>query len=464
MAASTESTTEQDPSAPFLERDIVSTSEARSLQRVSLESALSSARNLLQSRIGDNGDNAYTLLMRLVARILTETSGDVVDFFEEYCRQVKRGHFVEAECEVRDVKGAEHEHRVECAKRVLGYVRALEERELGPTVTVSSVLQQVPLWAQMGFALPPSTDYFIDRKLETLAAGECVRNVRFWGVIRGLTADYYVLEVERDNLEALKLELELDAEKFQIAKEVISGLIWGTVSDESLVHDWCGAESMAMEMFERILETAIPPNTDEELARTVAVPVMDGLLEEAIDEAQEPEVELSVMGSLDVVSCNATVDSSELSLNQVKFSALKTLLEVKLNVVQYVVSPDLTRDSWVTLPGITLDKIKVSRDLRTYFKGNPEPQEQAYLRAVLARITLDRFNGSPPEDLTPPRLFCNRDVAVFYKATGIPKGDWTVKEVGDKLPRVVWRRSGVWPGSFTYGTEHVYFGWGQEKI
>uniref|UniRef100_A0A1Q3FTH8 Uncharacterized protein n=1 Tax=Culex tarsalis TaxID=7177 RepID=A0A1Q3FTH8_CULTA len=464
MAFTDSTTAEQDPSAPFFERDIVDASEGHSLQRVSLESALSSARILLQSQIGDNGDNAYTLLMRLISRILSETSGDVVDFFEEYCRLVKRGHFVEADVEVRDVKGAEHGHRVEVAKRVLAYVKTLEGGEKLPTVTVSSVLQQVPLWSQMGFALPPSTDYFIDRKLETLAAGENVRNVRFWGVIRGMTADYYVLEVERDNLEALKLELELDTEKYQIAKEVISGLIWGTISDESLVHDWCGAESMAMEMFERILETAIPPNTDEELARTVAVPVMDGLLEEAIEEAQEPEVELSVMGSLDVVSCNATVNSSELSLNQVKFVALKTLLEVKLNVVQYVVSPDLTRDSWVTLPGVTLDKIKASRDLRSYFKGNPDPQEQAYLRAVLTRITLDRFDGSPPEESTSPRLLCNRDVAVFYKATGLPKGTWTVKECCDKLPRVVWRRSSLWPGSFTYGAEHVYFGWGQEEI
>ncbi|XP_065092425.1 uncharacterized protein LOC135713263 [Ochlerotatus camptorhynchus] len=452
------------PASPVLERDILEANNRQEERRLSTENALANARNLLLSQIGDNGDNMFTLLMRLVSRILAEKPKNAVELFEEYCRLVKQGHFIHPDYKITNVKGAENELKVDFANVVLRKIKSQEG--LRPPLNIA---QLAPLWAQIGFALPPSMDYFIDRQMELLRRGENVKAVRFWGTVITLTGSYYVIELERDSFEAVQLELQLSQEKAEIARDVIEGLIRMTVSDDSIISDWCGAESMAMEMIEQILEAAIPPDTDEQLATAVAIPVIDRIIEEAIDEAQEPEVELSVMGSLDVVSCSATLASSDLSLNQLKFASAKALLEVKLNVFRYYVCSDPFDGDWSELPGVNLDKIIASRGAKRFFKGNLESSvgkvtERDHLRTVLTRISMDRFGTEQHDKSNPQRrqFISDRDVTVYYKATGFAR-EWQTACADVKSAR--WLKSFTWPGSFVYGAEDsIYCGWGVEGL
>ncbi|XP_058811528.1 uncharacterized protein LOC131676480 [Topomyia yanbarensis] len=460
---------------PFaLEGDILQAKHDSDQFHLSLENALINSRNLLQSQIGENGDNMFALLMRLVSRILSEKSEHAVNLFEEYCRLVKQGHYIHPDYKLRDVTGAERDRQVTFSKNLIRQVRSLEEcPDLSAAPTGEATIAQLSLlWSQIGFALPPTMDYFIDRQLERMRCREQVKRVRFWGVIHNLSSDYYIIELERDDLEALRLEREMSREKVVLAGDIITGLLRFCISDDSIVSDWCGAESMVADMLDFILEDSIPPNTDEDLARAVAVPTMDVLIREAVDVAQEPEVELSVMGSLDVVSCSATMaDRSELSLDGVKFAAAKMVLEVKLNALRYFVCRDPIGEDWVELPGVNLDKIKASCNVRSYFKGDLATpirgsvgrkfleREQDYLRAVLARITMDQVSRRS-ESL----LFSKRDVSVYYKETGFPS-DWSVRELNGRqpLPRIDWYRSNIWPGSFAFDLDQIYHGWGLEE-
>ncbi|EAT42866.1 AAEL005630-PA [Aedes aegypti] len=443
----------------YLEGDILQAKSQQDEKRLSIDNALINARNVLLSHVGENGDNLFSLLMRLISRILVEKPGNAVDLFEEYCRLVKQGHFVHPDLKLQDVKGAEHERKVEYARSVQRKVRSLEH------------LHSAPMWSQIGFTLPPSMDYFVDRQMELLRQVDGAKHVMFWGVVHTLSGSYYVIEMERDSFEAVQLELQLSQEKTEIARDVIEGLLRATVSDDTIISDWCGAESMVMEMIDQILEFAIPPDSDEQLATAVAVPVLDRIVEEAIDEAQEPEVELSMMGSLDVISCNATLASSDLSLNQLKFASAKALLEVKMNVFRYYVSSDPVEGQWTELPtGITLDKIINSCEIKRYFKGDLDAKlaggfvERDHLRAVLARISMDRRACCRPSDESTQsqRLITERDVAIYYKATGFRRG-WRQMN-NEQIPKSAgWRKSDTWPGSYAYGKEFfIYSGWGIE--
>ncbi|KXJ68568.1 hypothetical protein RP20_CCG002697 [Aedes albopictus] len=447
---------------PCMERDILEAKSLRDERSLSIENALINARNILQAHIGENGDNLFTLLMRLISRILAEKPGNAVDLFEEYCRLVKQGHFIHPDLKLRDEKGVENERKVEFARSVQQKIRSMEH------------LHSAPMWSQIGFTLPPSMDYFVDRQMELLRATDGAKQVLFWGVVHTLCGSYYVIEVERDSFEAVQLELQLNQEKTEIARDVIEGLLRATVSDDTIISDWCGAESMVMEMIDQILEFAIPPDTDEQLATAVAVPLLDRIVEQAIDEAQEPEVELSVMGSLDVISCNATMASSDMSLNQLKFASAKALLEVKMNVFRYYVCCDPIEGAWNELPtGITLDKIVNSCSTKRYFKGNLESKlanglvERDHLRAILTRISMDRYAAAqsssadePPSNHQRSRLISERDVAVYYKATGFAR-DWH-RMNNEQIPRSAgWRKSNTWPGSYAYGRDFfIYCGWG----
>ncbi|XP_058448657.1 uncharacterized protein LOC131428626 [Malaya genurostris] len=458
-----------------LEGDILRAKSDSDQYRLSVDNALLNGRNFLQSQIGENGDNMFALLLRLVSRILSDRSEHGVALFEEYCRLVKQGHFIHPDYRIRDVKGLEHDRRLTYSKDLIRQVELLETSpdRSSPPGTGPTIAQLSLIWSQIGFTLPPTLDYFIDRKLESIRlGGNQVKRVRFWGVIHNLNSDYYIIELERDDLEALQLERELSREKVELASDIISGLLRSCVSDDSIVSDWCGAESMVADMLDFILEDAIPPNTDEDLAAIVAFPTMEAILQEAIDVAQEPEVELSVMGSLDVVSCNATVSGvSELSLDGLKFVAAKKLLEVKMNALRYFVCQDPIKEDWIELPGISLDKIKASCDLRSYFKGDLAApiggsigrkflsHEKDYLRAVVARISMDQVSRASGS-----LLFSKRDVSVYYRETRLDR-DWSVRNLNGRqpLPKIVWHRSKRWPGSFSFESDHIYHGWGQEE-
>ncbi|XP_062549328.1 uncharacterized protein LOC134213888 [Armigeres subalbatus] len=444
---------------PFLERDILVANNQQNEQRLSIDNALVNARNLLKSQIGDNGDNLFTLMMRLISRILAERPDNAVDLFEEYCRLVKQGHFVQPDLKLQDVKGIEHERKVQFARIVQRKIQSVGH------------LHSAPIWSQIGFTLPPSMDYFVDRQMELIKQADGVKTVLFWGVIHTLSGSYYVIEAERDNFEAVQLELQLSREKTEIARDVIEGLLRATVSDDTIISDWCGADSMVMDMIDQILEFAIPPDTDEQLAAAVSGPLLEQIIDDAIDEAQEPEVELSVMGSLDVVSCSATLATSDLSLNELKFASAKALLEVKMNVFRYHVCRDPIGGDWTELPnGVTLEKVIDSRRVKRYFKGMLDAtlvggvMERDHLRATLARISMDRFDCLRSSDAADrrQRLISDRDVAVYYKATGFANG-W--REInGEQIPKSAgWRKSDTWPGSYAYGKEHfIYSGWGVE--
>ncbi|XP_053681635.1 uncharacterized protein LOC128732413 [Sabethes cyaneus] len=467
-----------------LEGDILRSHEEQIQLHLSVESAVENTRNRLEAQIGESGDNMFSLLMRLVKRLLlADKSADAVDRFEEYCRLVKEEQFLLPEHTLREVKpDADRYRRAAFSREIIRQLRLPRQTDGNFVTTVQpGIVQQAVFWSQIGYALPPSVDYFIERQMGCIRTDQSkpFRRVNFWGVVYTLGGSYYVIQLERDGLEACELEYQLSQEKCQIARDVLDGLLRACVSDDSIVSDWCGAESMAADLLEEILQAAIPPNTDEDLATAVAVPVMEAIIQEAVDAAQEPEVELSVMGSLDVVSCSATVEadgSSDLSLDEVKFATAKALLEVKLNVLRYFVCRDpFTGDKWTELPGVDLEKIVASRQVRKYFRGDLEAptgadggrllkQEKDYLRAVLARITMDQRVGRVGCSESGGGLFTDRDVNVFYKATGFSH-DWRGKEfpAGQPMPRTIWRKSILWPGSFTYDSEQIYFGWGMEN-
>ncbi|XP_055550392.1 uncharacterized protein LOC129732941 [Wyeomyia smithii] len=463
-----------------LEGDILRSHEEQTRLHLGIESALRNTRNQLEAQIGENGDNMFSLLMRLVTRLLAEKSGrDAVERFEEFCRLVRQEYFVLPDCALREIKNPDQDQRVAFSREIIRQLRVPKQLNDGNSIKLQPRIAQLAvLWSEIGFALPPSVEYFIERQMEhiRLEQTQPVRRINFWGVVQTLGgSSYYVIQLERDNLEACELEYQLSREKCQIAREVLGGILKACVSDDTILSDWCGAESMAADMLEEILEAAIPPNTDEDLATAVAAPMMEAIIEEAVDIAQEPEVELSVMGSLDVVSCSATIsDGSDVSLNQLKFSSAKALLEVKLNVLRYFVCLDpFAGEKWTELPGVNLEKITTSRRIKKYFKGDLEAsigsdgqrlvqRENDYLRTVLARITMDqrvsRMGGSENGE-----LFTDQDVKVFYKATGFSH-DWIAKGFtgGQPMPRILWQKSSVWPGSFTYDLEQIYFGWGME--
>ncbi|XP_055617203.1 uncharacterized protein LOC129762718 isoform X2 [Toxorhynchites rutilus septentrionalis] len=428
------------------------------------------------------GKNAkwFTLLMHLISRIINEKSENAVNLFEEYCRLVKQDIYLHPDYKLRIVTGAEQIRHIDFARSFLNNIKTMDD--CSATIKSSSahptIAKLALTWSHFGFALPPFVDYFVDHQLHQFRQEGKFKQVRFWGIIHTLDSNYYVIELERDNIEAVQLEYEMAKEQSHIAKDVIDDLIRAVVSEDSIVTDWCGAESMVADILEEILEYAIPADTDIDLAMSVTIPVLENVIEEAIDVAQEPEVELSVMGSLDVVSCNATVESSDLSLNQVKFASFKKLVEVKLNVFRYLVSLDPLGGDWVDLPETDLEKIIASSDVTSYFRGKLDSpvvegkkkivSEKDYLRAVLARISMDQFarpKNAEDRESEIPSLISEKDVKVYYKATGFPC-DWSEKKLNRRHPtsQFIFKKSNIWPGSFTFDAEHIYFGWGVQNV
>ncbi|XP_050087417.1 uncharacterized protein LOC126572274 isoform X2 [Anopheles aquasalis] len=481
------------PGTYQFEADLVNKFKAKN--RISLEKYGSIAKTQLQQNVGRNGDNLFCLLARLITKLLDEASTvGVVDLFEEYCRQVKADFFSPCQPRLRPgaIEEAANAKRILMARQTL---EALDQMESEKTAWRPPGNQLfVRELNAMGFGLPRGMDYFIcaemDRRVHT---DPHVKLCQFWGIVRALRCDYYILELEHHD-QGASSSSQWPASTSARNSEIVSGIISSLLGQGSVTPEeaWSSADELAMVETEASLKEITLPVvldilndlnlTESSLELTRYRKDVDVLLTEVINrlscisiETLESQLETPSMVEETREREALPVKSTE-SLLRARLERLQ--LEARLNKNTFLVSENPRSKPWHVLPNVTIDQIQQSESTPRLLVG-PDLQapvsqgsfaglEENWLRARIAKISTYRDGNI---DGSATNLSLAKCLSGLYGSTT----EFDQELVGELAERWYERKefgmqywmSVKWPGLCAFNAESQfhcrYFGCGLEK-
>ncbi|XP_044729060.1 radial spoke head protein 4 homolog A [Chrysoperla carnea] len=190
-------------------------------QEPNLDHQFNKAKAFLQKPSLFTGDNLFDHLSDLLNKILSERPQNIIDFFEDYSRKVKECRYRNATDHLRDIyeQTEEVEDSIKLKPlinplRVVDFEESVEESvEESDDSSHVSVLESFRLLAEAGISIPKCDMYVLELSLRKLYQNEPIKNLRFWGKIFCLEADYYIAEAELSDEGIARLEAEEEEEE-----------------------------------------------------------------------------------------------------------------------------------------------------------------------------------------------------------------------------------------------------------
>uniref|UniRef100_A0A1A9VG21 Radial spokehead-like protein n=1 Tax=Glossina austeni TaxID=7395 RepID=A0A1A9VG21_GLOAU len=339
------------------------------------------AKSIMQQFSSISGDNLYDHLSDIIKRIIDERPPNVIDFFEEFSRSVREQKFHLPE---RFPPNAvfEESRMYRIAKQQLISMKLPyqddssppiademeEERaeqaeelkldiDLRPVSIYPPIIERVQhmhfFWNQCGFSISSDDIFQLACSMTRLQTHPSILQCRFWGIINGLKAPYYVVEAYLTNE-------EIDSRLAQMEREMI----------------------------ERFKKQETPLEKETLLPKTLGAELIPG----AIGWENWPDEEL--MGMKPEAAEIPTPETIDV------FDIPPEPIGLGVNRYVYFVVNSLS-DEWIELPIVTPKQIKLSRQLKKFFTGNLEAdivsypcfrgKEKHYLRAMVSRITAGTY-------------------------------------------------------------------------
>uniref|UniRef100_A0A182NUK6 Uncharacterized protein n=1 Tax=Anopheles dirus TaxID=7168 RepID=A0A182NUK6_9DIPT len=288
----------------------------------------------------------------------------------------------------------------------------------------------------MGWDLPRGYDYFISAEIErTLRYNPNAKSCQFWGVVRSLCCDYYILEVEHreKSIEYCAYRGVIGMHP-EIITDIIDGLLEGTVQHAKSLSNVDALSDLS-------------PESLEELVRCVMKDTLNKL---------------------------ELVDTSMLRIRLERIQ-----LEARLNNRTFKVSANPRTKPWQELPPITLQQLEATEGLRVFLIGNleaPVPNivkpfdglEKNLLRAQISKISAHRdshIDGSETNISLVKCLSGTYGSVIGYNQELLQERVecWSER----KEHGMQYWLSETWPGLGTFNDGHqfrcFYIGWALER-
>ncbi|XP_058056460.1 uncharacterized protein LOC131207847 [Anopheles bellator] len=452
----------------------------RKKTKVSHAECIENSKARLRRSVGRNGDNLYDLLVRLISKLL-DNPPSAVDLFEEYCRLAKAEFLLP---DHRRSFAVPNQKQIMLAKRTLDALNQIESgrsrcrQELNPLF-----LHELN---SMGYTLPYGFDYFISSEMDRMVRSD--ENVKFWGVMRSLGCDYFVLELEHSEKSMEGTINRNGTERSsEMISEIISALLEASTARAS-TEDLSEKASCEMEdSVENVTLTTILnvlgrlELIDSEVELEYCRNDIDHLLSELIDGlygiAPGKKESWSSLGDGSILDRHDHSAASTETLLRFRLERLQ--LEGRLNSHSFLVSEDPSTRSWYRLPDVTLKQLEGTECMRRFLTGNLKSTvrgktdvfwglEENLLRVLIAKITAHR-DGNIEGSETNLALLKNMCGTFGSKIgydheLGHDHADrWHER---NELGMQYWA-SENWPGLCAFSTgfhfRGCYFGWGLEN-
>lgn len=342
-----------------LDDDVVQATEDR---RPSLARDFRIAKLILSENSDDTGDSLYDHLVAIIKRTLDERPPNVIDYFEDFSRQIKEERYKTSEKYLQETYI--EPIRLLTAKKILATLIASplpineendsvkpekshdndDDDDEPPRLPIVTDLMQLKYyWSLAGIGFPQDKIFLLSCCIEKLKLLPIVRKCRFWGQIYGLSANYYIAEVD---LTQTEIDDRLTIEKTLNPEQTIS-------------------QSSIQSADPQIPLELIPKRPVKDDDHFVQPPLPKSQYKPAHEVPDEP--------------CG-----------------------IGLNRKTYFVCNQIG-DDWEELPLVTCAQIIAARKIKKFFTGNLDApllgstypafyeREENYLRATIARITASTF-------------------------------------------------------------------------
>ncbi|XP_067617594.1 radial spoke head protein 6 homolog A [Eurosta solidaginis] len=337
------------------------------------------AKAIMQQFSSISGDNLFDHLSDIIKRVIDERPPNVIDFFEEFSRNVREqklhlperfppdGVFDESRMyrvakklllsmklpmpPPDELPVADEMLPLEESKSALVDGLKLDILDLSRFITFNERVQHLQFyWNQCGFGINSDDIFQLACAMDRLQTHPSIMQCRFWGMINGLKASYYIVEASLSHEETLSRIDQMTEELKEIQKATISRLVSGirptpTFIGPELIPGKLGWDNYPIEELEKMLPEALP------------IPLVD------IVEA---------------------------------FNVPPEIVGTGANRYSYFVVNSVS-DDWIELPMVTPQQINTCRDIKKFLTGDLEAdiqsypcfpgKEKHYLRALIARIT-----------------------------------------------------------------------------
>ncbi|KAH8401397.1 hypothetical protein KR009_005268 [Drosophila setifemur] len=344
---------------------------------------LNVAKSIMQQYSTLSGDNLFDHLSDIIKRVIDERPPNVIDFFEEFSRNVREQKFHLPER--FPPNGVFEEVRTfRVAKMILQSMKlpySIEGDDLGEAedlygedtktndeelrivlddsmrlfVSFNERVQQLQFyWNQCGFSICNDDIFQLASAMNRLQTHSSIMQCRFWGCINGLKASYYIVEASLTR------------------EEMATRLV--------MMQEEMKEKQLPLKMRKDKEEKKLPPHIGPELT-----PGIYGW-----EDFPAEELEKMKPKALDV----PLVEEIEF------YDIPPELIGLGCNRYSYFVVNSLF-DDWIELPIVTPRQIVVSREIKKFLTGDLEAdvtsypcfpgKEKHYLRAMIGRITAGTY-------------------------------------------------------------------------
>ncbi|ALC42771.1 CG3121 [Drosophila busckii] len=339
---------------------------------------LSIAKSVLQQYSTLSGDNLFDHMSDIIKRVIDERPPNVIDFFEEFSRNVREQKFhvperfpptgVFADSRMfrpakrilhaiklpQTAEGADYAGDEEGAEE-LTYADAELHIDLDDSmrlfVTFNERVEQLQFyWNQTGFSISKDDIFQLASSINRLQTHPSIMQCRFWGCIYGLKAPYYIVEASLTR------------------EEVVTRL--------AMMEEEMAEKALPMRMQKNREPKAAPAHVGPELT-----PGLYGWESFPYEELQKMTPKAPAV---------PLVEEMEF------YDIPPEYVGKGCNRYSYFVVNNLY-DDWIELPIVTPRQIVISRMIKKFFTGDLEAdivaypcfpgKEKHYLRATIARIT-----------------------------------------------------------------------------
>ncbi|XP_036322636.1 radial spoke head protein 4 homolog A [Rhagoletis pomonella] len=344
---------------------------------------LNVAKAIMQKYSSISGDNLFDHLSDIIKRVIDERPPNVIDFFEEFSRNVREqklhlperfppdGVFEESrlyrvakkmllsmKLPVYDSNelplAAEAIPSEESKSTILGGLK-LDILDMSRFVTFNERVQHLQFfWNQCGFGINPDDIFQLACSMDRLQMHPSIMQCRFWGMMNGLKASYYVVEASLSHEEVLSRAEQMTEELQEYNKAMMARML----SPEQPVPTFVGPE-------------LTPGNM--------------GWDDHPIEDLEKM---VPVVAPIPIVAVKEV------------FAIPPEIVGTGTNRFSYFVVNSVS-DDWIELPMVTPKQINASRQIKKFLTGDLEAdivsypcfpgKEKHYLRALIGRITAGTY-------------------------------------------------------------------------
>ncbi|KAH8403480.1 hypothetical protein KR222_006876 [Zaprionus bogoriensis] len=336
------------------------------------------AKSVLQQYSTLSGDNLFDHLSDIIKRVIDERPPNVIDFFEEFSRNVREQKFHVPERfppngvfwdsrmfrpanrilhSIKLPSNAENPEYVsdEDLEEAYAYGNGELQIDIDDSmrlfITFNERVEQLQFfWNQCGFNISKDDIFQLASSINRLQTHSSILQCRFWGCINGLKCSYYIVEAS----------LTRD--------EIISRL--------SMMEEEMREKQIPIKMRKREEQKPLPPHIGPEL--TPGIYGWENYAHDDLAKMSPKAAEIPLAEEIEFYDIPPEYIGR--GCNRYSYFVVNCLY-----------------DDWIELPIVTPRQIAVSRQIKKFFTGDLEAEivsypcfpgkEKHYLRATIARIT-----------------------------------------------------------------------------